>query len=144
MRCADTADTYDTTHILRFVSIGQFHVPLPPRSSSCVTYPHCQQKGNMQHDRKNTKLANTLEHTTNKPQSATSAPCPCDANSYNHGNKTNCLGQYCASYVLDNNLTHHAMWTHGGQMSAQNGPRLTTRIVNTTCTTRKRHTLSET
>ena len=31
VRCADTADTYDTTHILHFVSIDQFHVPLSPR-----------------------------------------------------------------------------------------------------------------
>ena len=99
-----------------------------------------QSKGNMQYDRKNTKIANTLEQTTNKPQSATTAPCPCDANSYNHGTNTNCLSQYGASYVLGHNLTHRALWTHGGQMSAHNGPRITTRIYNTTCPTRKRPT----
>ena len=80
-----------------------------------------ESKGNMQHDHKNTKLANTLEHTTNKPQSATTAPCPRDANSRNHGSTTNCLSQNGASYVLEHNLTHHATWTHGGQMSAHIG-----------------------
>ena len=31
-------------------------------------------------------------------------------------------------------MTHRAMWTHGGQMSAQNGPRSTTRILVTRLT----------
>ena len=40
VRFADTANTYDTTHILRLVSIGQLHVPLSPRRSGAVTDPH--------------------------------------------------------------------------------------------------------
>ena len=137
VRCADPADTYDTTQILRVVSIGQFHVPLSPRRSGAKHIRTFQKKGNMQHDHKNTKLASTLENTSNKPQSATSA---CDANSKNHGTKTNCLGQYGASYVLGHNVTHRALWTHDGQMSAHNGPRITTRTEFTTCATRKRPT----
>ena len=87
-----------------------------------------QKKSSMQHDNKNTKHANTLENTRSKPKNC------------HHRTKTNCLSQYGASYVLEHKVTHRAMWTHGGQMSAQNGPRITTRIEITTCPTRKRPT----
>ena len=121
LRCADTADTYDPTHVSSAKS-----VPLSPRRSGVVTYPHGPKKSNMQHDNKNTKHANTLENTRNKPQTATTAP------------KRTASVSTARFYVLEHILTHRAMWTHGGQMSAHNGPRITTRIYNTTCTTRKR------
>ena len=57
LRCADTANTYDTTHILRFVSIGLFHVPLSPRRSGAVTYPHGPKKA----------TCNTTTKTQNMP-----------------------------------------------------------------------------
>ena len=86
------------------------------------------------------------EHTQacNTQAATTTAPCPCDANSYNHGDKTNCLSQYGASCVLEHNLTHRAMWAHGGQISAHNKPRTTTRIDITTCSHENGHTVSET
>ena len=74
VRCADTADAYDTTHILRFVSIGQFHVPLSPRRSGAVTYPHCpkekqhatrqQKHKTCQHTRTHNKQAAICHHRT--------------------------------------------------------------------------------
>ena len=136
MRCADTADTYDTTsHPARRV-----HRPIPCSTLTAKEWcrnisARSKRKATCNTTNKNTKLANTLEHTTNKPQSAATAPCPCDANSENHDIKTNCLSQYGASYVLETQpVTHRAMWTHGGQMSAQNGPRSTTRILVTRLT----------
>ena len=60
LRHADTADTYDTTHILRLVSIGQFHVPLSPQRSGAVTYPHGPKK--KQHATRQQKHK-TCQHT---------------------------------------------------------------------------------
>ena len=137
MRCADTADTYDTTHILRFVSTGQFHVPLSPRRSGAVTCPHCpkeQQHGTRQQKHK------TCQHTrTCNTQAATTAPCPCDENSCNHGIKNElpqsarcvvCSGaQSDASRTVDTRranertqrTSNHHAHRHHNMLSHENG-----------------------
>ena len=63
LRCAARIPrTHTTPHqILCVVSIGQFHVPLSPRKSGAVTYPHCPKE--RQHATRPQKTQNLPTHS---------------------------------------------------------------------------------